>query len=792
MEDSPGPVTILLIRFKQVTRMHWPNSSPGLQRTAAKSRFHARRACRPHFTAHRPRSRSLPVPAWTGSNRLAEPGPVYGHRRADHAAHPAPIRTASRARENGDPEQPDKPGYAETVPWEEILAVDEALRRLGELDPQQARIAEMRYFGGLSVEETAEALGVSPRTVKRDWAVAKGLVANAALRRTAGMTAERWALISGVFREALDRPAAERTAYLDEACRGDELLRRSVERLLAGEAEPSLDSPAVKLLDAGAAGLAPGDTLAQYLVEAAIGEGGMGAVYRAHDTRLHRKVALKVLRPEAFGDPGRLARLMREARSASALNHPNIVTIYEIGSDRGVDFIALEFVPGETLARLLGRKGLPLRDALKYAAQIAAAVAAAHRAGIVHRDLKPANIVITPAGQVKVLDFGLAKGTGPAACEEPGSTATMGPSTDTGAILGTPAYMSPEQAEGKTLDARSDIFSFGVVLYEMVTGKRAFERDSTAATLAALLKEEPRLAGALVPGLPLELDKILARCLRKDPERRFQHMDDLGVELNELRETLNSGVPESPATARPGRSRKLPWIAGLALVVAAAGAMAWRMRFRTSALEETAVPVPLTSYPGTEGTPSFSPDGTQVAFAWCKDAQENRCNIYIKQIGVEPPFRVTGNPAPEFSPAWSPDGRLIAFLRRLDGEKTALNLIPQRGGRERVLSEFDLSPPDSLEGRTWRGLRMPNGLQFPQREGRLCGLFLVSVETGEKRKLTQPAGDSRGYEWRHCPRIFAGRPHTGVRAAIVEVRPLSLAVGRRLCRSRGAGQGPLG
>jgi eukaryotic-like serine/threonine-protein kinase len=178
-----------------------------------------------------------------------------------------------------------------------------------------------------------------------------------------------------------------------------------------------------------------------------------------------------------------MGRLMREARAASALNHPNIVTIYEVGSERGVDFIAMELVSGHTLARLIGRKGLPLKDALKHAVRIASALGAAHRAGIVHRDLKPANIMINDAGQVKVLDFGLAKKTERAAGEETGSTHAMGPETDTGAILGTVTYMSPEQAERKKLDARSDIFSFGVVLYEMMTGKRAFERDSTAATL---------------------------------------------------------------------------------------------------------------------------------------------------------------------------------------------------------------------------------------------------------------------------------------------------------------------
>ena len=485
------------------------------------------------------------------------------------------------------------------------------------------------------------------------------------------------------------------------------------------------------------AALAPGDTLAQYRVEARIGEGGMGAVYEAYDTRLHRKVALKVLRPEHVGDPDRLARLLREARAASALNHPNIVTIYEIGSDFGVDFIALEFVPGNTLARLVGRKGLPLRDALKYASQIADALATAHRAGIVHRDLKPDNIIVTAAGQVKVLDFGLAKWTEPAPSGEPGFTVTMGQPTDIGTVLGTPAYMSPEQAEGKSLDARSDIFSFGAVLYEMLTGKRAFERASTAATLVAILKEEPRAAGSLVPGLPYDLDKILARCLRKDPARRFQHMEDIGVQLNELQETLESGIPEGPAAAAPARFRKLPWIAALTLVLAAAGATVWLLRWNNSAPEEAAVPVPLTSYPGTEATPSFSPDGNQVAFAWCKDAQGKRCNIYIKQIGVEPPFRVTGDPTPEFSPAWSPDGRFIAFLRRVRSEDTALILIPQRGGRERVLSEFDLSL-EYLDGPYLAWTPDAKWVAVPQCKSDVCALFLVSLETGEKRQLTTP------------------------------------------------------
>jgi len=229
----------------------------------------------------------------------------------------------------------------------------------------------------------------------------------------------------------------------------------------------------------------------------------------------------------------------------------------------------MEWVSGKTLAQLIGRKGLPLRDALKHAVGIASALAAAHRAGILHRDLKPANIMVNDAGQVKVLDFGLAKRTQRAAGEDAGSTHAMELETDTGAVLGTVAYMSPEQAEGKKLDARSDIFSFGVVLYEMVTGKRAFERGSTAATLAAILNEEPKAPGELAGGLPPDLEKVLTRCLRKDPARRFQHMEDLEVALEELKEASVSGELVTAGPARPKRFRKLPWAAGMALLLAA-------------------------------------------------------------------------------------------------------------------------------------------------------------------------------------------------------------------------------
>ncbi|MCX6621929.1 MAG: serine/threonine-protein kinase, partial [Acidobacteria bacterium] len=240
-----------------------------------------------------------------------------------------------------------------------------------------------------------------------------------------------------------------------------------------------------------------------YRVEAKLGEGGMGVVYRANDTSLHRQVALKVLAPELSSDPDGRRRLVREARAASALNHPNIVTVHEIGSDRGVDFISMEYVDGRSLAQVIPAKGLPLKRALEYAIAIADGLAQAPAGGIVHRDLKPGNVMVTGEGRVKVLDFGLAKRTEATPVSSEATSLAGRPSTETGLIVGTISYMSPEQAEGKKVDARSDIFSFGSLLYEMLTGQRPFRRNTPALTLAAILHMEPL---PLPPEIPRELE----------------------------------------------------------------------------------------------------------------------------------------------------------------------------------------------------------------------------------------------------------------------------------------------
>lgn len=290
-----------------------------------------------------------------------------------------------------------------------------------------------------------------------------------------------------------------------------------------------------------------GRRIRHYEVLEKLGEGGMGVVYKALDTHLDRFVVLKVPAPEKFGDAERKERLIREAKAASALNHPNIVTIHDIGQEDGMDFIVMEFVPGQTLDKMIPPTGMPVKQALKYALQISDALARAHGAGIVHRDLKPRNIMVDEDGRVKVLDFGLAKHFGsPSEGSATAITAAAIPAatlTAEGAITGTAAYMSPEQAEGKRVDARSDIFSLGLILYEMLSGQRAFGRTSKISTLAAILRDDPPPVRQLAGDIPPEMEKVIGRCLQKDPARRYQDAADLKLEL----EDLEPGEPKDEA-----------------------------------------------------------------------------------------------------------------------------------------------------------------------------------------------------------------------------------------------------
>jgi Tol biopolymer transport system component len=480
-----------------------------------------------------------------------------------------------------------------------------------------------------------------------------------------------------------------------------------------------------------------GRTLLHYTIVEKLGEGGMGVVWKARDNHLDRFIALKVLPADKVADGERMRRFVQEAKAASALNHPNIIHIYDVAETDGVPFIAMEYVAGKTLSEIIGRKGLRLNETLKYAAQIADALARAHSAGIVHRDLKPSNIMVDEHGLVKVLDFGLAKLTEPATGEF-GETATIRaperPSTDEGTILGTVAYMSPEQAEGKVVDARSDIFSFGSVLYEMVTGSRAFHGDSKLSTLSAILKEDPKAVSSVVQDVPRELERIISRCLRKDPVRRFQHMDDLKLTFDELKEESESG--KLAAAAVPARVRRwtLAWSIGPLVIAGVAVLALWFGRSRSNLPETALMPVPLTSYPGFQTAPTFSPDGNQVAFCWDGDKQYNT-DIYVKVVGsAGPPLRVTTHPATDCQPAWSPDGRSIAFLRELSGGRAAVLQIPALGGAERKLAETSnpfSAPAWSPDGK-WLVIVDRSSATEPE------ALFALSTESGEKRKLTTP------------------------------------------------------
>ena len=300
-----------------------------------------------------------------------------------------------------------------------------------------------------------------------------------------------------------------------------------------------------------------GKSLRSYRIEAKLGAGGMGVVYKAVDSRLGRTAAIKILSTVAL-NAERERRFVQEAKAASSLNHPNIVTIYDIDTQeidgKPLSYIAMEYVAGDTLDHLIGRKGLRIRDVLKYAVQIADALAAAHAAGIVHRDLKPSNVIVTPQGVVKILDFGLAKLGEPAGADAYAETlhGEGSPLTEEGTILGTVAYMSPEQADGKKVDTRSDVFSFGSVLYEMAAGQRAFAGGSKLSSLSAVLYKDPQPASQAVADVPPELDRIISRCLKKDPERRWQTMADVKVALEELREEMDSSKFALQSSAPPG------------------------------------------------------------------------------------------------------------------------------------------------------------------------------------------------------------------------------------------------
>jgi Tol biopolymer transport system component/serine/threonine protein kinase len=519
----------------------------------------------------------------------------------------------------------------------------------------------------------------------------------------------RWRRLESVVHAALARPAEERAVFLAEACSGDSDLQREAASLLERDAcaDAFLGTP-LEALAAGAMADSPeasgqtgrsaaaiGQTLAHYRIIKAIGAGGMGQVYLAEDTRLDRQVALKILPPELGDDADRRARFTREAKAVAVLNHPNIVTAYAVEEAGGFHFITMELVRGRTLAELLPRSGFALHKFLELAIPLTDALAAAHQHGITHRDVKPTNVMVTDEGRVKVLDFGLAK----AHRDVRDHDGTLAPrsATEEGHIVGTPAYMSPEQAEGKSVDARSDIFSLGVLFYEMLTGQRPFGGETSASILASVVKDTPTPIAGVKPGVPRDVARLVHRCLAKAPIDRFQSAIDLRHDLEDARQALTSDAePSGDAIALRRRSRSLRLavvgaVIGSAAVIALTTLALSNGRFRTPggadgppAAPRLANAVKITSSLSIETDPTWSPDGSRLAYEVGDTfAQGDTRHIWVSQVGGGEPVNLTrDSPGNNRRPSWSPDGRDIAFYSNRDGE-WGVYLLPAIGGSPR-------------------------------------------------------------------------------------------------------------
>jgi serine/threonine protein kinase/Tol biopolymer transport system component len=556
---------------------------------------------------------------------------------------------------------------------------------------------------------------------------------------------ERWSLISRIYHEASAQPVEARERFVRQASAGDSDVERHVRSLLANSADDSFLQrvPVVDLPQSDSPPVRTG-RLGPFELRGLLGAGGMGEVYRAHDAALGRDVAIKILPPQFVDDRDRMARFEREARVLATLNHPNIAAIYGVDAippdpgvaGSGLRAMVLELVEGQTLAERIERGPLAIPEALDIARQLVDALDAAHEKGIVHRDLKPANIKIRPDGVVKVLDFGLSKAFDVEASPADERRAPAAGHTVEGVVLGTPAYMSPEQARGYVVDKRTDVWAFGCVLYEMLTGVAAFQGATASDTISAVLTRDPDLS-ALPRATPPGVHRTVERCLAKDARRRLRDIADAGPDLEE-RPAPSPGSPPPVASRRTAAAA----IVTAVLVVATAWLAVERFsRANVDLLPQGGVLERLTYYSGLTTTPAISPDGQLVAYASDR-AGGGDLDIWVQQAGGGPPLRLTTDPADDHWPEFSPDGKQIVFRSERGGGGTYL--VPALGGSERLVVEGGRNArfsPDGSQLAYWTGqFRGPASTHT-------SALFTVPLSGGTPRRIAGEFDVARDPLW---------------------------------------------